>query len=86
MPSLTHIKEVLAELLRSSAFGPHSVPEKVTTYGGPSDNFTKIVETFTVDDEGTMHVNRSVQYKEPIDFISLKVVVGAEVPEMNEQE
>jgi hypothetical protein len=72
MSSLTSIKEVLDKLMKDVFVGP-SLPEKVTTYGGPEDNYTKVVETFTMDDEGTLHVDRCVQYKAPIDFISINL-------------
>lgn len=80
MSTLTQIKEVLNDLMKDVFVGP-SLPQKVTTYGGPEDNFAKIVETFTVDDEGVMHVDRCVQYKAPIDFISVNVKVGDVVEE-----
>ena len=72
MPSLTHIKEVLDGLMKDVFVGP-ALPQKVTVYGGPKDEYTKIVETYTLDDEGTMHVDRCVQYKAPIDYISVSI-------------
>jgi hypothetical protein len=55
-----------------------SVPEKITTYGGPDDAYTKIVETFTFDDEGTCHINRAILYKNPVDHITMTFKVGDE--------
>ena len=77
MSTLTSIKEVLDKLMKDVFVGPR-LPEKVTVYGGPKDDYTKIVETYTLDDEGTMHVDRCVQYRAPIDYISINVKVEEE--------
>lgn len=80
MSTLTSIREVLDKLLKDVFVGP-SLPEKVTIYGGPRDDYTKIVETYTRDDEGTMHVDRCVQFKAPIDFVRININVGGKVEE-----
>jgi hypothetical protein len=69
MSTLTSIKEVLDKLMKD-VFVVTPLPEKVTYYGKPQDNYTKVVETYTVDDEGKLHIDRCVQYKESIDFIN----------------
>jgi hypothetical protein len=74
MSTLTSIKEVLDKLMKDVFVGP-ALPEKITYYGKPEDNYTKVVETFTMDDEGTVHVDRAVQYKMPIDFIRVDLKI-----------
>jgi hypothetical protein len=71
MSTLTSIKEVLDRLMEDAFIAAPLVPKKVTTYGGPRDLFTKIVETYTLDDEGILHIDRAIQYKMPISYINV---------------
>jgi hypothetical protein len=84
MSTLTSIREVLDKLMQDILVGPR-LPEKVTVYGGPSDDYTKIVETYTQDDEGTVHIDRCVQYKAPIHFISINLKIEDVKAEGEEQ-
>jgi hypothetical protein len=72
--TLVPLHDILAGLFKDAP-SPLRLPEKLTIYGGPADDFQRIVEHYRLDEEGTVHIDRSVQYKKPIEYISIKATV-----------
>jgi len=60
------------------------LPEKVTTYGGPKDNFIRIVDVIRSEknEEGTLDIfiDRQVLLKSPAQFITLNLRVESDAP------
>lgn len=52
---------------------PSSPVERVTTYGGPKDSYRKMVDEFRLDENGILHVNRSVYARGYVDSFNCTV-------------
>lgn len=54
---------------------PLVLPKKVTYYGGPDDDYVKIVETYEQDVDGVVTIDREAMYKKPCDYISISFTI-----------
>lgn len=73
----------MVAMLRASSPWAHlpifelsELPKTVTTYGGPKDPFLKVVDSYVIDGDGNVSVERQVFARGYVDQIDVAVSVS----------